>query len=231
MCGRFTLSTSAKDLASLFDGLNVGDFKARYNICPTQPVLSVRLLNGQLQSDDLRWGLVPSWSKDLKIGARMINARSETIAEKPSFRSAFKKRRCLVLTDGFYEWKTSAAGKQPHFISLASGEPFAMAGLWESWQNTSGGRQVYETCTVVTQPANSFMKTLHDRMPVILSPAGGNEWLGEAVDKDALPDWLTVVNREVDLQAWPVSTLVNKPANDGPECVEPANEFQKGLFD
>ncbi|MCL4169847.1 UNVERIFIED_CONTAM: hypothetical protein GTU68_025037 [Idotea baltica] len=161
----------------------------------------------------------------------MINARSETIAEKPSFRSAFKQRRCLVLADGFYEWKKNGTAKQPHFISLASGQAFAMAGLWETWQDKSSDGPAIETCTIVTQPANAFMQSLHDRMPVILSPASGIEWLGNDIQKENLPDWLGIVSPEVNLQAWPVSPLVNKPANDGPECVDPASSVQKGLFD
>lgn len=231
MCGRITLSTSAKDLSSLFDGLNVGEFQARYNVCPTQPVLSIRRKDDNLRADDLRWGLVPSWAKDLKVGPRMINARSETIADKPSFRSAFKKRRCLVLADGFYEWKKTGATKQPHFISLASGQPFVMAGLWESWQSETADSQPIETCTVVTQPANSFMQSLHDRMPVILTTNNCEPWLGDEIQKDDLPGWLDVINREIDLQSWPVSPRVNKPANDGPECVQPVDRVQKGLFD
>lgn len=234
MCGRITLSTSAKNLASLFDGLNVGEFQTRYNICPTQPVLSLRLRDGELHADNLRWGLVPSWANDLKVGARMINARSETIADKPSFRSAFKKRRCLILADGFYEWKKTGDTKQPYFISLASGQTFAMAGLWESWQDKSSHAPAIETCTIVTQPANPFMQSLHDRMPVMLTPDNSKQWLDDEIQKDNLPDWLNVINREVDLQSWPVSPRVNKPANGGPECIEPVDgmdRVQKGLFD
>lgn len=231
MCGRIALSTTAKDLASLFDGLNVGDLQARYNICPTQPVLALKGQNGSFRASTLRWGFVPSWAKDLKIGARMINARSETIADKPSFRSAFKNRRCVILADGFYEWKKNPTAKRPYFISLTSGETFAMAGLWESWQDSTTDGSIVETCTIVTQPANPFMQRLHDRMPVILTPTTAKMWLADHVQKESLPDWLRVINREIDLQAWPVSTRVNKPANNGPECIEPIDKVQKGFFD
>ncbi len=180
MCGRFTLKTSASEIATLFDGLEIPPQEPRHNICPTQDVLAVRQIDKQPQAVMLRWGLVPFWSKDLKIGARMINARSETVFEKPAFRAAAKSKRCVIVADGFYEW-TPVKGqkkKQPWLIARPDRSPLLMAGLWESWQDKSAvDSPTVETCTIITTAANAFMSPLHDRMPVFL-------------DADQLPFWL-----------------------------------------
>lgn len=229
MCGRFTLKTPAQDLATLFEGLSFSGLRPRYNICPTQMVSCVRNdLEGDRQLAALRWGLVPFWAKDLKMGARMINARSETVSEKPSFRAAFKKRRCLVLADGFYEWKKEGKQKQPYYISLVDHQPFTLAGLWESWTDKKSDETV-ETCTILTTTANESMQPLHDRMPVFLDEDKRDVWLdAEFQDKSHLESML-VPYAEGRLQAWPVDKMVNKPVNDLPACIEPIKR-QSDLF-
>ena len=223
MCGRFTLKTPATELASLFDGLDFSGIRPRYNICPTQAVTCVRQNQQRVaESASLRWGLVPFWAKDLKIGARMINARSETVATKPAFRAAFKKRRCLVIADGFYEWKKQGAAKQPYYISRQDETPYAMAGLWESWSDKANpDSEPVETCTILTTAANATMAPLHDRMPVLLEPDDYPIWLdAEFKDADKL-DSLMQPSPEGWLQHWPVSTFVNRPGNDSPACIAP----------
>lgn len=168
MCGRFTLRVPAAELVEIFRLLRRPDVQPRYNIAPTQPVAVVRRIDRGRELSMLRWGLVPSWAKDPKIGARMINARAETVATKPAFRTALRRRRCLVPADGFYEWAKSAGGtKQPHYITRRDGRPFAFAGLWESWDGPDGSS--IESCTIVTTEANDLVGRIHDRMPVILS--------------------------------------------------------------
>jgi putative SOS response-associated peptidase YedK len=161
---------------------------------------------------------VPSWATDLGIGSKMINARAETIAEKPSYRNALKKRRCLIVADGFYEWKREGKAKQPHLIRFKGGRPFCFAGLWERW---SKGEQPVETCTIITTGPNKLMEAIHDRMPVIVAPEDYGLWLDGAVQE---PERVTPLLRpfpDADMEAYPVSTLVNSPRNDSPECVEP----------
>lgn len=185
MCGRFTLSTPASEIATLFDGLEIPPQEPRHNICPTQDVLAIRQLDQQPQAAMLRWGLVPFWAKELKIGARMINARSETVFEKPSFRKAAKSKRCVVVADGFYEW-TPVAGqkkKQPWLIARTDRSPLLMAGLWETWRDKSQpDSPPVETCTIVTTAANEFMSPIHDRMPVFLTVEQLPFWLDTSFD-------------------------------------------------
>jgi putative SOS response-associated peptidase YedK len=226
MCGRFTLQTPNESLSSLFDALRFPKLHPRYNIAPTQDILSVRQsLEGDNEAVMLRWGLVPSWAKDLKIGARMINARSETAATKPSFRAAFQSRRCVIVADGFYEWKKVAKEKQPYYITRVDKRPFCLAGLWESWVNQEAGDDApsaIETCAILTTEANEMMDSIHHRMPVFLAKEQRQMWLDvtfqdreklEQVLKPCPNDWL---------QATAVSKFVNKAANDHPECIEPA---------
>ena len=223
MCGRFTLQTPITELSSLFDGLRFPQFAPRYNICPTQPVACVRQNPSQEnEAVMLRWGLVPFWSKDLKIGARMINARSETVATKPAFRSAFKSRRCLVIADGFFEWKKEGKAKQPFYISRRDNLPFALAGLWESWTDqTNEGSEPVETCTILTTEANEIMEPLHHRMPVFLERDQFGFWLEpEFQDREKLESLLVPCPSD-ELQTFPVSAIVNKAANDLPECIKP----------
>ena len=178
MCGRFTLRAPASALATLFDGTEEPVVVPRYNIAPTQPVLLLRM-NADTRHREWAfaiWGLIPSWSKDPSIGARMINARAETVAEKPSFRAAFRRRRCLIPADGFYEWQKQGSRKQPYLIGLTDDQPFALAGLWETWQGPDGS--LLESCTILTTDPNELMAPLHNRMPVMLAPDDYEQWLG-----------------------------------------------------
>jgi putative SOS response-associated peptidase YedK len=170
----------------------------------------------------LHWGLVPKWAKERAIGNRMINARAETLAEKPSFRDAFKKRRCLVLADGWYEWQVAAGGKQPWFIRRKDARPFAFAGLWERWKDPANGAQL-ESCTIVTTDAAESIRKIHERMPVMLADADSDRWLDTAFsDTEKLSELLVPFDPKA-LEAWPVSREVNAPRNQGPELIERAD--------
>jgi len=220
MCGRFAFYSPSEAAAALFGASGSVEVQPRYNIAPTQYVAAVR--NDEEQRREivmLRWGLVPFWAKDPAIGNRMINARAETVAEKPSYRAAYRHRRCIVLADGFYEWQRQGDRKVPHFISLASGEPFALAGLWELWKDKETGDSL-QTTTLITMNANEFMMPLHQRMPVVLEPATADEWL--AGSNDLLDD---VAERTPALQAWPVDRRVNNARNEGEELIEAAGDI------
>ena len=221
MCGRYTQSKSAEIIAKAFQIDNVSDIKPRYNIAPTQSVLTVLQpsASANRQGKILHWGLIPSWAKDRKMASKLINARAETVAEKPAFRSAFRKRRCLVVADGFYEWQPqeNKKQKQPFYFRLSDGEPFAFAGLWEHWQDATG--EEIESCTVLTTEANDLMRPIHNRMPVILEPANYELWLDpEAIKPELLQPLLHPYPAE-EMTAYPVSTAVNKPVNDSAECI------------
>jgi putative SOS response-associated peptidase YedK len=221
MCGRFTLTNPEADLAVQFNLPEVPPMTPRYNIAPTQPVAAVRLAaeNRVREMVLLRWGLVPFWAKDPKIGARMINARSETVAEKPAFRAAFARRRCLVVADGFYEWQKQDGGKQPFYIRLCSGQPFAFAGLWEHWK--AGDGSAVESCTLLTTEPNDLIRPLHNRMPVILHMEDYELWLDvNNQDKNVLQPLLQPFPSEA-MEAYPVSRFVNRPQNDDLRCIEP----------
>lgn len=214
MCGRFAFYSPAEAVAELFEFEARVTTEPRYNIAPSQLVPVVRNgPKGGRELSMLRWGLVPFWARDPSIGNRMINARAESLAEKPAYRSAYEKRRCLVLADGFYEWREEAAGKTPYFISLANGQPFALAGLWEAWTDRGTGESL-QTAVIVTTAANEFLKDLHDRMPVVLQPDTARAWL--AGDTDVLE---TVISDPLPLQAWPVDRKVNDARNEGPELI------------
>ena len=221
MCGRFTLRTPMSVLTQqfLFEPPDHTPLTARYNVAPTQNIAAVRgHSGGGRELAFLRWGLIPRWAKEKSIGNRMINARGETVHSKPSFRHAFRHQRCLVLADGFYEWKKEGSRKQPYHITLANDEPFAFAGLWERW---SGVEPAMESCTIITTPANEAMQAVHERMPVILSDADYAAWLDpEFQDVDQLRA-MFVRAAAPRLQMKAVSTLVNSPRHDTPECLEP----------
>ena len=221
MCGRFTLTADVSELQSSFTWVNIPPgLSPRYNIAPTQPVAVVPN-DGKNRLDFYLWGLIPSWAKDPDIGSRIINARAETLTEKPSFRTAFRRRRCLVLADGFYEWRKGAAGqKTPMYIRLVSGKPFAFAGLWEFW-NAPDGSSVL-SCTIITTQPNSLLETIHNRMPVILAESAYPQWLdpGEG-DPGRLSALLASYPAE-EMAAFPVSPLVNNPRNESPELIQPA---------
>lgn len=219
MCGRFTLTTPTQNLATLFDLESAPSLEPRYNIAPTQAVAVVRLTPAARREFTLmRWGLIPSWAKDPGIGNSLINARAETVAEKPSFRSAFKRRRCLIPADGFFEWQKLEKRKQPYFIGLKDYRLFAFAGLWEHWEGGDGS--VVDSCTIITTTANERVQMLHDRMPVILQPADYADWLTPTTPVDLLFHLLRPYAAE-EMIAFPVSAIVSNPANDLPECVTP----------
>jgi len=219
MCGRYNIIPNAQAWVDTFEisvGVEVLDgLTSRFNVAPSQLVPAVRLEDEGRALRLLRWGLIPAWAKGKDFGYKCINARAETVAEKPAFRSAFKTRRCLIPASGFYEWRQEAAGKQPYCIRLAGGEPFAMAGLWEHWE---GDGQVIESCSIIVTAANELMSTLHDRMPVILSPDDYGQWLDPAEqDRERLKGLLQPYPGRLDL--YPVSKRVNSPRNDDPDCV------------
>jgi putative SOS response-associated peptidase YedK len=219
MCGRFTLAVPAEQVATQFQLSQVPELAPRYNIAPTQEVAAIRDAGAGRELVLLRWGLVPSWAKDPSVGSKLINARSETAAEKPSFRSALRQRRCLIPADGFYEWQAQADGKQPFHIRLADGAPFAMAGLWEQWKTPAGAW--LQTCTILTTAANELMSPLHDRMPVMLSPEQYALWLDPGLhDAGPLQELLAPYPAE-QMVAYPVSRAVNKAGNEGPGLVAP----------
>jgi putative SOS response-associated peptidase YedK len=219
MCGRFKLTMTPEVMAELFGIDDEPVMAPRFNIAPTQQVLTVRRSDGnRRQWAHARWGLVPSWAKDPSIGARMINARAETVAEKPSFRVAVRKRRCLIPADGFYEWRKTGAGKQPYLIGFEDGQPFAMAGLWESWRQPDGSP--LESCTILTTSANPVVADLHERMPVILPPELYDEWLhSEPLPPPRLQEILVPFTGP-GMTANRVSTRVNNPRNDDPACAQ-----------
>lgn len=220
MCGRFAFYSPTEAAAALFGVSAAPKVEPRYNIAPTQEVAAIRdNTEGERELVMLRWGLVPFWAKEPSIGNRMINARAETVAEKPSYRNAYKHRRCLVLADGFYEWQRQGDGKTPHFISLASGEPFALAGIWENWTNKETGESL-QTTSLITAEANEFMAPLHHRMPVVLETQTATDWL--AGSNELLDDVAAITP---PLQAWPVDRRVNNARNQGEELVRAAGDI------
>ena len=220
MCGRFTLTADQDSFEDRFSltGFDLG-WVPSFNIAPTQEVLTVTNDGSENRPELMRWGLVPSWAKDPKIGNRMINARSETLTEKPSFRIAFKRRRCLIPADGFYEWKREGKAKKPMLITANPGGLFAFAGLWETWKQPDGSWLL--TCAIITTSANEFMTSIHDRMPVILPRESEALWLDpEEQDTTMLSELLLPYDSD-RMEAYEVSTLVNSPRNNFPEVIEP----------
>jgi putative SOS response-associated peptidase YedK len=221
MCGRFTLTVDPADLQEAFPEFTFpAQVVPRYNIAPSQPILALPN-DGKKRADFFVWGLIPSWVKDPTIGSRMINARAETLAEKPSFRGALKYHRCLIFADGFYEWQAQPGSKSkiPHFIRVKSGAPFAFAGLWDAWHSADGSAVL--SATIITTEPNELMARLHNRMPVILKEDVYAQWLDpEPAKADQLQKILTPSPSE-EMEAYPVSTLVNSPSNDRAECILP----------
>ena len=212
MCGRYSLSLPKDNISSLLGGLTISfTLEPRFNIAPSQKILAFR---SELEPVILRWGLVPKWANDSSIGYKMINARAETIAEKPSFKAAFRARRCLVPADGFYEWDRNTVPKQPYHIRMADKGLFCFAGLWESWADKTTG-EIIETCALITTEANSLLKPIHHRMPVVIPPDAFSDWLeGYRVSELlTLKDW-------TGFERVPVSTYVNSARNEGPKCIE-----------
>ena len=224
MCGHFTLRTPLTVLAQQFqfDLDNATQLSPRYNIAPTQDVAAVRLVDGKRQLAMFRWGLIPSWAKDTKIASSTINARADTVATKPAFRSAYKRRRCLVLTDGYYEWLRVGKVKQPYLYEVDGGKPFALAGLWESWRGIGDKDSTpLETCSLITTDANKLARKVHDRMPVILNPVDYDAWLNPEIEDVA---YMLAPCDADRMTVRPVSTYVNNARNQGPECVSDAVE-------
>jgi len=222
MCGRFALVTEKHILQMLFelDYSSEFELKPRYNVAPTQQVLVVRLspIEGKSEPVFLKWGLVPFWARDEAISNRLINARAETVREKPAFRHAYKKRRLLIPASGFFEWKSETGGKQPYFIAAKNRELISLAGLWERWDKRP--EQPLETFTILTTEANPLVAELHNRMPVIISPQSFDAWLNPLTGEDHLQQLLKPYPEDL-LTFYPVSRLVNKPSNDMPELIEP----------
>jgi putative SOS response-associated peptidase YedK len=221
MCGRFTLFEAGKILSKEFGVSSVPPLSPRYNIAPSQPVPAVRAspTGSGREIALLRWGLIPSWSKDPAIGNRLINARAETAFEKPSFRIAFRRHRCLIPTTGFYEWQRQERGKQPYFVRMRDQRLFAFAGLWDRWE--SPDKNVIETCTILTTAANAVLAPIHNRMPVIVSPREYGRWLDASVqDPNSLAPLLVPFPPE-EMLAFPVSPRVNTPSVDSEKCIAP----------
>ena len=218
MCGRFTLRTPAKDIAKFFD-VTVPEFDPRYNIAPSQDIATVRFSPEKERREFgfLRWGLVPFWADDPKTGYKMINARAETVAQKPAFRKAFARQRCLIPADGFYEWKKADGKKQPFLIHMKDDGPFAFAGLWEHWQ---GGDEQIESCTIIVTEPNDLIAAIHDRMPAILHPEDYDTWLDPKFEDKEKLQGLLIPFSPSELEAYPVSRVVNKPDNDFEKCVQ-----------
>jgi putative SOS response-associated peptidase YedK len=221
MCGRYALSTDPADLQDAFPEFTFPTQGApRYNIAPSQPILALPN-DGKNRADFFVWGLIPSWAKDPSIGNRMINARAETLDEKPSFRGALKYHRCLIFANGFFEWQTRPGSKSkvPHFIRLKSGAPFVFAGLWENWQPADGSE--VHSATIITTGPNELMASIHDRMPVILPRDVYAQWIDPILRIPIDLKTLLVPYPAGEMEAFPVSTLVNSPGNDRAECVLP----------
>lgn len=220
MCGRFALIVSGEAVAEQFELAETPFLAPRYNIAPTQPVAAVRLTphSAQRELTHFHWGLIPSWAKDASMSARMINARSETVSDKPAFRVAFKRRRCLIPASGFYEWQKQGSGKQPIFIQAQDGGLLALAGLWETWPMPDGGE--IDSCTILTTEPNELMAPIHNRMPVIIEPADYDLWLDPG---DRPEDGLHLLRPYPahKMTFYPVSTHVNTPRNDDPQCIDP----------
>ena len=224
MCGRFALYSDPKTLARRFGAQAPADLRPRYNVAPTQSIPIVREDDGQRRFALVRWRLIPHWAKEMELGYNTINARAETVASSPAYRSAFRHRRCLVVADGWFEWETrpDSKRKQPWFITLRDHEPMAFAGLWDRWHSPEGTD--VESCTIIVTDANDRTRTIHPRMPVVLAPDDWDMWLApEGSDPEMLKGLLRPYPAD-GVTAWPVSTVVNNTRNDSPECVARIDE-------
>ena len=220
MCGRFTLRSPASAIAEQFALFEVPPFSPRYNIAPTQPVPVVRMTaEGGRELVWLRWGLIPGWAKDPAIGARMINARAETVAEKPAYRAAMRRRRCLIAADGFYEWQPAGKRKQPYFIHMHDDRPFALAALWEYWEDPD--HSAIESCTLLTTEPNELIRPIHNRMPVILDQSDYARWLDPTTEDARQLTPLLRPYAAASMTSHAVALHVNRPGNDDPQCIEP----------
>jgi putative SOS response-associated peptidase YedK len=219
MCGRYTITSAPQALRELLGYDEQPNFPPRYNVAPTQPIPIVRWVEGKRHFALVRWGLLPSWVKDPKTFSLLINARGETAAEKPAFRAAMKRRRCLIPADGFYEWQKAGPRKRPFFVRAKSGAPLVFAGLWETWEGPNG--EQLDTAAIVTTAANSTLKPIHERMPVILAPEAFDLWLNtDRVDVETAAALIAPAPDSM-LEAYEVSTAVNRVANDDAKLIEP----------
>jgi putative SOS response-associated peptidase YedK len=218
MCGRYAITSAPEAIRTLFGYAEQPNFPPRYNIAPTQPIAIVRLMDGKRQFALVRWGLLPSWVKEPKKFTLLINARGESVMDKPAFKAAMKYRRCLVPADGFYDWKATGTRRQPYFVRAKSGAPLAFAGLWETWTGPNG--EELETAAIVTTRANRALADIHERMPVIVPPDAFDLWLNcAAVDAETAAALIAPAPENL-LEAYEVSTAVNRTANDHPQLVE-----------
>ena len=226
MCGRFVQNIPFETLQQNFNlRTKTSDIIPNYNVAPTEEILTIIKHDNENELEKLHWGLVPFWAKDISIGSRMINARAETVLSKPSFRNAFRKRRCLIPANGFYEWKGEKGNKHPYYVSIPSGGPFAFAGLWETWTDKERDEEsVYKSCTIITTAASESIREIHHRMPVILDPDFYEKWLNVAIQ---YPKELEIILKDGvihDMKYHPVSTFVNSVKNNDPNCIKPIDE-------
>jgi putative SOS response-associated peptidase YedK len=226
MCGRFVQYSPVETVQQIF---NIGTVSfeviPNYNVAPTQKILTIIKHDNENKLEKLHWGLVPFWAKDISIGSRMINARAETVSQKPSFRNAFRKRRCLIPADGFYEWKGEKGHKQPYYVSIPSGEPFAFAGLWETWTDKESDEEsVYKSCTIITTAAGESVREIHHRMPAILDPEFHVKWLNTDIQDPIKIQVIIDYDLIHNMKYYPVSKLVNSVKNNDPNCIKPVDE-------
>ena len=233
MCGRFRQTRSQKQLEERFQAENEVEDVPRFNIAPTQPVVTVRQEKGKTSRllSTMRWGLIPSWAKDMSHGHHAVNARSETVTTKLSFRESIRYKRCLIPADGFYEWKKTGTVRQPYLFEVGDGELFAFAGLWDEWKNPQG--EIIESCTILTTAPNTLLADIHNRMPVILATAHYDHWLDPSMQDVATAASLLKPFDANLMKRYPVSTRVNSVANDDPECSAPVDlpAVPASLFD
>jgi len=224
MCGRFVQNFTFETFQQSFSiQAAEADIPPNFNAAPTQEILTIIKHDNENKLERLHWGLVPFWAKDVSIGSRMINARAETVTSKPSFRNAFKKRRCLIPASGFYEWKGEKGHKQPYYITIPSGKPFAFAGLWETWTGKDD-ESVYKSCTIITTDASESVRELHNRMPVILDPEVYEQWLNVRIQDPKELESILEDGILKDMKYYPVSSFVNSVKNNDPNCIKPIDE-------
>ena len=223
MCGRFSNNIPIEDLIAYF-GLSRGfPLEERYNLAPSQDVAMIRQQGAERSITLARWGLVPHWAREVQIGYKMINARAETVESRPSFRDAFRRQRCIIPASGFYEWKKAGKDRQPYYIFRKDGAPLALAGLWDRWENPEHPGEVVVSCTIITTEANGLVAQLHNRMPALLEPATFDAWFDPHQGEKDLHGLLRPAAEGV-LDLYPVSGYVNKPGNEGAECIKPEGE-------
>jgi len=226
MCGRFVQYSLLQVIQQIFN-IDTLSFEVipNYNVAPKQETLAAVKHDNEIKLEKLHWGFVPFWAKDISIGSGMINARAETVSSKPSFSNAFKKRRCLILANGFYEWKGDKGNKQPYYVFISSGEPFAFAGLWETWTDKKSGEEsVYKSCTIITTSASGNICEIHHRMPAILDPKFHEKWLNGDIQDPKKLEIILQKGLIHDMKYYPVSKLVNSVKNNDPNCMKPADK-------